>query len=214
MNRQKLPMRRMIRAITCKGGIRIKPYLIAAVILLVVAVLAACVRRPTTPPTHSHTFIKAVLAACVRRPTVRTPEEPVTLDAAEQRRIAEDSLSFLQSHIDDSMTFGEIADVFAELCAHPTANEEILFEAGTYTFTGKPMFTVSLARQIPDGEDEYYQIRAEFLFRPDADNAGITETMWLDPKDEDAFSAARRSVAFVYADTHTAVSFDLCIDET
>lgn len=169
-----------------------KPYLIAAAILLVVVALAACVRRPA----------------------VKATAEDVTYDPALQRQIADDSLAFLQEKIDDSMTFGQVADVFAELCAEPTADEEILFEAGTYTFTGKPMFTVSLARQIPDGEDEYYQIRAEYLFRPDADNAGITETMWLDPRDEDAFSAARRSAAFVYADTHTAQSVDLRIDQS
>lgn len=179
-----------------------KPYLIAAAILLVVVALAACVRRPA----------------------VKATAEDVTYDPAVQRQIADDSLAFLQEKIDDSMTFGQVADVFAALCAEPTADEEILFqagtyeeilfEAGTYTFTGKPMFTVSLARQIPDGEDEYYQIRAEFLFRPDADNAGITETMWLDPKDGDAFSAARRSAAFVYADTHTAQSVDLRIDQS
>lgn len=169
-----------------------KPYLIAAAILLVVVALAACVRRPA----------------------VKATAEDVTYDPAVQRQIADDSLVFLQEKIDDSMTFGQVADVFAELCAEPTADEEILFEAGTYTFTGKPMFTVSLARQIPDGEDEFYQIRAELSFEPDKENGEIEELKWIDPTEKDAFAAVRGSGAFAYAASHMPVSVDLRIDET
>ena len=168
-----------------------KPFIIAAIVLLVIVVLTACVRKPT----------------------VETAEE-VTYDPAVQRQIADDSLSFLKTRIADSASFSEITDAFAELCAAPTADDEILFEAGTYTFTGEPMFTVSLARQIPDGADEFYQIRAELSFRPDTENAGIEELKWLDPTDEDALAAVRQSAAFAYAETHTAVSVDLRIDET
>ncbi len=158
-------------------------------------------------------FRIVVRAACVRKPA-QTPEGSVTFDAAVQRQIADDSLAFLKTRIGDSASFSEITDAFAELCAEPTADEEILFEAGTYSFTGKPMFTVSLARQIPDGADEFSQIRAELSFRPDTKNAGIEELKWLDPTDEDALAAVRQSAAFAYAETHTAVSVDLRIDET
>ena len=120
-------------------------------------------------------LLAAVLAACVRKPAVQI--EPAAYDAAVQRQIAEDSLSFLQSRIGDDATFSAIADAFDALCAEPTADEEILFEAGTYKLIrepiGEPRFTVSLARQIPNGEDEFFQIRAELLFLPDADNAQI-----------------------------------------
>ena len=158
-------------------------------------------------------FHITVRAACVRK-SAQSTEEATAYDAAVQKQIAEDSLAFLQAHIDDSASFGQIMDVFAELCAQPTAGEELLFEAGTYAFTGEPMFTVSLARQIPDGVDEYYQIRAELSFLPDAENAGIEELKWIDPTVEDALAAVRRSAAFSYADTHMAVSVDLRIDET
>ena len=158
-------------------------------------------------------FAIVVLAACVRKPKAETAEE-ITYDSSVQRQIAEDSLAFLQAHIDDSASFGQIMDVFAELCAQPTAGEELLFEAGTYAFTGEPLFTVSLARQIPNGEDEFFQIRADLSFRPDADNAGIEDVIWIDPTDADAFSAVRQSAAFAYADSHTAQSVDVRIDET
>lgn len=158
-------------------------------------------------------FRIVVRAACVCKPAAETAEE-VTYDPAVQRQIVDDSLAFLKTRIGASASFSEIADAFAELCAEPTADEEILFEAGTYSFTGKPMFTVSLARQIPDGVDEFYQIRAELSFLPDVENADIEELKWLDPTDEDALAAVRQSAAFAYAETHTAVSVDLRIDET
>lgn len=158
-------------------------------------------------------FHITVRAACVRNPA-QSANAATAYDAAVQKQIAEDSLAFLQAHIDDSASFGQIMDVFAELCAQPTAGEELLFEAGTYAFTGEPLFTVSLARQIPNGEDEFFQIRAEWSFRPDADNAGIEDVIWIDPTDADAFSAVRQSAAFAYADSHTAQSVDVRIDET
>lgn len=168
-----------------------KPFCIAAIVLLVIFVLAACARKPTA----------------------ETAEE-VTYDPAVQRQIADDSLAFLKTRISDSASFSEITDAFAALCTEPTADEELLWEAGTYTFTGEPMFTVSLARQIPDGAGEFYQIRADLSFLPDADNAEIEELKWIDPGDENAFSAVRQSAAFAYAETHTAVSVDLQVDET
>ena len=151
-----------------------------------------------------------VFAACTRGPSA----EPVVFDATEQRRIAEDSLTFLRAYIGEDTSFGQIVDAFAQLCAEPTEGEEILFEAGTYAFEGEPMFTVSLVRQIPDGEDEFFQIRAVASFLPDDDNRGITETIWIDPADDNAFSEMRRSTVFAYAETHPAESVKLRLDET
>ena len=128
----------------------------------------------------------AVLTACGRK---SAPEEaePISFDAAMQRQIAEDSLAFLKTHVSNRASFSEITDVFETLCAEPTADEIILFEAGTFAVEGERLFTMSLARQIPDGEDEYYQIRAELSFQPDADNSAISEALWLDFANGDDF---------------------------
>ena len=170
-----------------------KPYLIIllAVIVAMVAVLTACVRKPASSET-----------------------EPASYDAAVQRQIAEDSLAFIQTHVSDLASFGEITDVFEQLCAEPTADELVQFEAGTFTLGEEPMFTVSLARQIPNGDDEFFQICAELSFKPDADNRDVEEIIWLDLANGDDFSAVRESAAFAYAETHGAINVDFRIDET
>ena len=155
-----------------------------------------------------------VLTACAQKPAAPTETEPASYDAAVQRQIAEDSLAFIQTHVSDVASFSEITDAFEQLCAEPTADELILFEAGMYAFNSEGAFTVSLARQIPDGDDEFYQIRAELSFAPNADNRDIEETKWLDLANGDDFSAVRQSAAFAYAETHGAINVDFRIDET
>ena len=169
-----------------------KPYLmIFAVVAAAAVMLTACAQKPAAPET-----------------------EPATYDAAVQKQIAEDSLAFLQTHLTNRASFSEITDVFETLCEEPTADEIVLFEAGTFAVEGERLFTVSLARQIPDGEDEFYQIRAELSFLPDADNSAIEEALWLDPANGDDFSAVRDSDAFAYAEAHGAISVSFRIDET
>ena len=160
-------------------------------------------------------FVFAVLAACTHKPSVTPQTQPDDLDAAVQRQIAEDSLAFLQSNVSDSMSFGQIVDLFEQLCEHPTKDELIVFEAGTYAFIGTDGFTVSLSRQIPNGtDDEFFLIRAELSFAPDAENKAIEDVMWLDLAHGDDFSAVRSSDAFLYADSHTPNHIELRIEET
>ena len=159
-------------------------------------------------------LVTIVLAACIRNPSADAAET-VTFDAAAQRQIAEESLDYLQQNITDSMTFGQITDLFEQLCADPTTDELIVFEAGTYPFVGTDAFTVSLARQIPNGiDDEFFLIRAEVSFAPNAENQAIEDLMWLDLAHGDDFSAVRRSDAFLYADSHISNHIELRIDET
>ena len=156
----------------------------------------------------------AARTACARRRETQTTTGSAAYDAVAQRRIAEECLADLQARIDDASSFAQITDVFAQLCAEPAAEEEILFEAGTFAFGGEPMFTVSLIRQIPNGADEFFQICADVSFRPDAENRGIEESKWFCPTDADAFSAVRQSDAFAYAAAHTAEAVELRLDET
>lgn len=40
------------------------------------------------------------------------------------------------------------------MCNMPLKEDMILFETGTYSFTGKPMFNFSLVRQFPNDEED------------------------------------------------------------
>ena len=44
--------------------------------------------------------------------------------------------------------------MFEEMCNMPLKEDMILFETGTYSFTGKPMFNFSLVRQFPNDEED------------------------------------------------------------
>lgn len=71
----------------------------------------------------------------------------------------ESLLGYLKNSISDNSSLEHIVSVFEEMCNMPLKEDMILFETGTYSFTGKPMFNFSLVRQFPNDEEEYYQIQ-------------------------------------------------------
>lgn len=93
-------------------------------------------------------------------------------------------------------------DAFEKMAYLPiaTAADDLLFEAGTYNFTGKDMFYFSLTRQYQTEEsgDEYMQLRLELLYEPGADNSEFYESMWSNVKLEDFFIAVRNSEAYQF----------------
>ena len=75
-----------------------------------------------------------------------------------KRTSKESLLGYLQNSISDNSSLEHIVSMFEEMCNMPLKEDMILFETGTYSFTGKPMFNFSLVRQFPNDEEEYYQI--------------------------------------------------------
>lgn len=61
----------------------------------------------------------------------------------------ESLLGYLKNSISDNSSLEHIVSVFEEMCNMPLKEDMILFETGTYSFTGKPMFNFSLVRQFP-----------------------------------------------------------------
>ena len=60
----------------------------------------------------------------------------------------ESLLGYLKNSISDNSSLEHIVSVFEEMCNMPLKEDMILFETGTYSFTGKPMFNFSLVRQF------------------------------------------------------------------
>ena len=57
------------------------------------------------------------------------------------KKISKESLlGYLQNSISDNSSLEHIVSVFEEMCNMPLKEDMILFETGTYSFTGKPMF--------------------------------------------------------------------------
>ena len=51
----------------------------------------------------------------------------------------ESLLGYLKNSISDNSSLEHIVSVFEEMCNMPLKEDMILFETGTYSFTGKPM---------------------------------------------------------------------------
>lgn len=130
-------------------------------------------------------------------------------------------LSYLKNEIDGKTTLPELVDVFEkmsliELEGVEADDDMLLFETGTFDFTGENLFYFSLARQFPNGEDEYFQLHLDICFTPDKINKKFHKTLWSDEFDHKAefFEAVRSSKAYAALECARIVSVDCFMDET
>ena len=78
------------------------------------------------------------------------------------------ALKFLKENIVNGMTLDDMINTFEKMYEMPIENvpaddDLVLFETGTYKWADeKPLFMISLVRQVPNDEDEYIQIHNTF----------------------------------------------------
>lgn len=80
------------------------------------------------------------------------------------------SVEELKNMIRDSMNIDEIIESFERWYSPMEEESALLFETGTFDFTGKRQFYFSLVKQFPAEDDEYYQIHTDILYNPDSEN--------------------------------------------
>ena len=61
------------------------------------------------------------------------------------RKINKD-IEYLKKTISENMTISDIIDIFEKICNVSNKDEMILFETGTHSFTGEPLFYFSLVK--------------------------------------------------------------------
>lgn len=122
-------------------------------------------------------------------------------------------VDFLKNEITNEMTLENIIQVFEKMCRIPIENDMILFETGTYSFTGEPLFYFSLVRQFPNEEDEYYQIHVDVLYKPNEQNKLFIEATWNEDLNENIFDYIRKTEAFTYAKGEKYIEVEIYIDE-
>lgn len=67
------------------------------------------------------------------------------------------TLEYLQKEIKENMSVKDIVDIFEQACQPMDEEDMILFETGTYDFTGEELFYFSLVKQFPmEDDDEFY----------------------------------------------------------
>lgn len=129
----------------------------------------------------------------------------------------DNAFAFLKQILDGELSFGQIVDAFETMTKMPISSDDdiLLYETGTFPFTGKPLFYFSLVRQcsIPD-DDEYIQLHVDIMFEPDQYNAHFSESIWSDDIEEGFFDYIRNSPAFIYSQNAAIAKVDVFMDET
>ena len=75
------------------------------------------------------------------------------------------SLEFLKDRITDKMPLEDMVEIFEDLCSVPIEDEMILFETGAYSaISNKPLFQLSLVRQAPNEDEEFYQVHLDIFY--------------------------------------------------
>lgn len=145
-----------------------------------------------------------------------------SLDGQEGPRESEEGkliLEFLQNGVTDGMKLPELVDVFEKMSEISVGDWEdwedmTLFEAGTFSFTGKPMFMVSLVRQFPNEEDEFYQLHLDVLYQPEEKNAGLSIGEWSQDAEGDFFAYIRGTEIYRIMKDELPAEINIYLDET
>lgn len=129
-------------------------------------------------------------------------------------KILNKDIQYLKNTIKKNMTISDIIDTFNKICNFSNQDEMVLFETGTFSFTGESLFYFSLVKQVPNSEEEYYQIHVDILYKPDNENQLLSNAVWNEDIDENIFDFIRKSKAYEYTQKHNYIDIEIYLDET
>lgn len=125
------------------------------------------------------------------------------------------SLEFLRERITDKMPLEDMVAVFEDLCSVPIEDEMILFETGTFTsLSDTPLFQFSLVRQVPNEDEEFYQVHLDVFYEANQDNQIFSESTWDEDLEENIFDYIRASEVFAYAKEQEYQAVKIYLEET
>lgn len=125
------------------------------------------------------------------------------------------SLEFLKERITDKMSLEDMVAIFEDLCRKPIDDEMILFEVGTFTsISDKPLFQLSLVRQAPNEDEEFYQVHLDIFYEASRENQIFSESTWDEDLDENIFNYIRNSEVFAYAKDQEYLAVKMYLEET
>lgn len=142
----------------------------------------------------------------------------------EEQKIAESQAALqklvvyrtLRASIHDGMTLDEILGAFEKMCDISVGDpDDLLFETGTYTFTGEEMFYFSLVRQFQFLDpDEYVQLRLNVLYTPSVKTALLHRTTWDSLTQASFFETVRNSRDYRTVKDLPIAKVEVLIEET
>jgi len=125
------------------------------------------------------------------------------------------SLEFLRERITNKMPLEEMVAIFEDLCREPIDDEMILFEVGTFTsISDKPLFQLSLVRQVPNEDEEFYQVHLDIFYEASRENQIFSESTWDEDIEENIFDYIRASEVFNYAKEQEYQAVKMYMDQT
>ena len=125
------------------------------------------------------------------------------------------SLEFLKDRITDKMPLEDMVEIFEDLCSVPIEDEMILFETGVYSaISNKPLFQLSLVRQAPNEDEEFYQVHLDIFYEASQENEIFHESIWDEDLEENIFDYIRASEVFAYAKEQEYQTVKIYLEET
>ena len=125
------------------------------------------------------------------------------------------SLEYLRERITDKRPLEDMVAIFEDLCSVPIEDEMILFETGTFTtISGKPLFQLSLVRQAPNEDEEFYQVHLDIFYEASRENQVFSESTWDEDLEENIFDYIRASEVFAYAKEQEYQAVKIYLEET
>ena len=125
------------------------------------------------------------------------------------------SLEFLKDRITDKMPLEDMVEIFEDLCSVPIEDEMILFETGAYSaISNKPLFQLSLVRQAPNEDEEFYQAHLDIFYEACQENEIFHESIWDEDLEENIFDYIRASEVFTYAKEQEYQAIKIYLEET
>ena len=125
------------------------------------------------------------------------------------------SLEFLKDRITDKMLLEDMVEIFEDLCSVPIEDEMILFETGVYSaISNKPLFQLSLVRQAPNEDEEFYQVHLDIFYEACQENEIFHESIWDEDLEENIFDYIRASEVFAYAKDQEYLAVKMYMDQT
>lgn len=119
----------------------------------------------------------------------------------------------LKNAIIDGMNIDEIISTFEKWYQPMDEDDSLLFETGTFDFTGEKLFYFSLAKQIPNNDEEYIQIHIDILYESDSENIKFSNTFW-DETGNEITNYIKNSKEYKYAQNHKYTKIEIYADET
>ena len=125
------------------------------------------------------------------------------------------SLEFLKDRITDKMPLEDMVEIFEDLCSVPIEDEMILFETVAYSaISNKPLFQLSLVRQAPNEDEEFYQVHLDIFYEASQDNQIFSESTWDEDLEENIYDYIRASEVFAYAKEQEYQAVKIYLEET